>query len=44
MTKTPYGKDSVELFIDQYESRNTVQESISLAIDWLTTNNLSESI
>ena len=44
MTMASYGKDSVELFIDQYESRNTVQESISLAIDWLTNNNLSESI
>jgi hypothetical protein len=44
MTKNPYEKDSVELFFDQYESGKTVQESISLAIDWLTTNNLSESI
>ena len=44
MTKTPDGKNSVELFIAQYASRKTVQESIPLAIDWLTTKNLSESI
>lgn len=44
MTNTLHGADSVESFISQYEGEKTVQESIPLAIDWLESKKLSESI
>lgn len=35
MTNAPHVRDSIELFISQYENEKTVQESIATAIDWL---------
>lgn len=35
MTYALHAKDSIELFISQYEGQKPVQESIALAIDWL---------
>ncbi len=44
MTTSLHGIKSIELFMSDYEGQKTVQESIPLAIDWLSGDNLSESI
>jgi adenylate kinase len=44
MTAPLDGIESIELFISDHDERKTVQESIPLAIDWLSGDNVSESI
>jgi broad-specificity NMP kinase len=44
MTNSHHGLESIELFISDYDGQKTVQESIPLAIDWLSSDNVSESI
>lgn len=44
MTNSLDGIESIELFISGYDGQKTVQESIPLAIDWLSGGNVSESI
>lgn len=44
MTNSPDGIESIESFVSDYDGQKTVQESIPLAIDWLSSDNVSESI